>query len=88
MEHTLDVSALEPCEPLQLTLSTIRELPKGDYLKVLHRREPHPLFPLLQKSGFSWICRSGGEAGVEIYIWHRGDSVAEGDVSRTLTSTC
>ena len=47
MEHLLDVSTLEPCEPLELTLSATRDLSTGDYLKVVHRREPHPLFPLL-----------------------------------------
>ena len=83
MEHLLDVSTLEPCEPLELTLSAIRELPAGDYLKVVHRREPHPLFPLLEKSGFSWLCRPGGEAGFEIFIWHRGDRTAEGDIAKT-----
>ncbi|MCP3867644.1 MAG: DUF2249 domain-containing protein [Gammaproteobacteria bacterium] len=88
MEHTLDVSNLEPCEPLELTLSAVRELPPGDYLKVLHRREPNPLFSLLEKSGFSWICRPGLKTGFEIYIWHDGNNSAKSDVEDVLKPSC
>lgn len=51
MEHRLDVSELEPCEPLERTLAAITLLETGDYLRVLHRREPHLLYPLLEKAG-------------------------------------
>ena len=77
MEHYLDVSMLEPCEPLDRTLAAIQKLGEGDYLKVLHRREPHLLYPMLEQTGFSWRSMPGETTEYEIYIWHREDAVAE-----------
>lgn len=76
MEHQLDVSELEPCEPLQRTLAALQLLAKGDYLRVIHRREPHLLYPLLEKSGFQWRTRTGGKASFEILIWRQDDADA------------
>lgn len=77
MERLLDVSELEPCEPLQRTLAALQTLTQGDYLRVVHRREPHLLYPLLEKSGFHWRTRKGGKAGFEILIWPQHDQSAE-----------
>lgn len=77
MEHRLDVSDLEPCEPLERTLEAITLLQKGDYLRVLHRREPHLLYPLLEKGGFAWSTRHGRTSHLEILIWRQGDQGAE-----------
>lgn len=76
MEKKLDVSMLEPCEPLERTLAAVQELGAGDYLRVIHRREPHMLYPLLEKSGFKWRCREAESGLFTIYIWKDGDSVA------------
>jgi len=80
MEIQLDVSMLEPCEPLEQTLEAIRQLNPGDYLRVLHRREPHLLYPLLEKSGFLWRCRDDSSGGYEIFIWKADDVAAALDV--------
>jgi uncharacterized protein (DUF2249 family) len=77
MERQLDVSHLEPCEPLERTLEAIQTLQPGDYLRVIHRREPHLLYPLLDKGGFSWHTRPGDGPAWEIFIWQRGDTEAE-----------
>lgn len=77
MKHCLDVSDLEPCEPLERTLAAIALLKTGDFLRVLHRREPHLLYPLLEKGGFAWLTRSGETSRFEILIWRRGDKRAE-----------
>jgi len=77
MEHRLDVSDLEPCEPLERTLAALTRFEAGDYLRVLHRREPRLLYPLLEKGGFSWSVRSGETSQFEILIWRQGDQVAE-----------
>lgn len=84
MEKCIDVSSLEPCEPLERTLEAIRLLNRGDYLRVLHRREPKLLFPLLEKSGFRWVCQAGEASRVEVLIWRAGDARAEREAkSRT-----
>jgi uncharacterized protein (DUF2249 family) len=76
MEQVLDVSALEPCEPLEQTLKAVTDLGAGDYLKVLHRREPKLLFPVLEKLGFSWYCHQAGDAAYEVFIWRSVDEDA------------
>ncbi len=87
MEHTLDVSMLEPCEPLDRTLAAITELSAGDYLRVIHRREPHLLYPLLEKQGFFQRTVPGvGDSGFEIYIWRQKDSAAEAAVQSACLS--
>ena len=77
METCIDVSDLEPCEPLQRTLEAVRGLRPGDRLRVIHRREPRLLFPLLERDGFDWVCRPGEAGGFEILIWRAGDLEAE-----------
>ena len=87
MEQTLDVSNLEPCEPLERTLEAMRKLNAGDYLKVLHRREPHLLYPLLEKSGFSWRCQQGEVSKYEILIWCQDDQKAEHEALESINGT-
>jgi len=76
-EIVLDVSGLEPCEPLDRSLEAARALTPGRYLRILHRREPLPLFPLLEQLGCRWHCRTGTTAAFEIFVWRRGDAAAE-----------
>lgn len=85
MEIQLDVSMLEPCEPLEKTLEAIKGLCPGDYLRVLHRREPHLLYPLLEKSGYSWRCRDDMSGGYEIFIWKTDDAAATLDVDSSCS---
>ncbi len=72
----LDVSALEPCEPLERILEALPRLGAGDWLRVRHRREPRPLYGLLAEGGFRWWTRCD-ERGCEIRIWRDGDAGAE-----------
>lgn len=88
MERVLDVSMLEPCEPLERTIEVSRSLAAGDYLRVLHRREPHLLYPLLEKLGLRWHCQPLAAASFEIFIWRRNDGPAEGDVRQALAKLC
>ena len=67
---------LEPCEPLERTLEAIQQLEAGEYLCVIHRREPHLLYPLLEKSGFSWRCIEDQPDSYEIFIWRADDAAA------------
>lgn len=88
MEHVLDVSMLEPCEPLELSLQKSRELPPGDYLRVIHRREPHLLYPLLEKLDLTWHCQPLAAASFNIYIWRCDDHAAETEVRQVLAERC
>lgn len=73
----VDVRLLEPCEPLEQILAALHTLPNGDYLYVLHRLEPFPLYKMLEKQGFKWITRSVSlEIPFEIFIWRENDLIA------------
>ncbi len=76
-KHVLDVSQLEPCEPLEQILAALPNLQSGEYLHVLHRMEPHLLYPILNQNGYTWLTKSGPTTPVEIYIWHSNDTQAQ-----------
>ena len=75
-EILLDVSDREPPEPLELTLQAADQLHAGQYVRMLHRREPCLLYPNLKDNNFSYYQREGLSAAVEVFIWRKDDSVA------------
>jgi uncharacterized protein (DUF2249 family) len=76
MKITLDVSQLEPCEPMERILAALPTLQLGEYLHVLHRMEPHPLYPILTQQGYSWIIKVNKQL-IDICIWHNDDLIAK-----------
>jgi uncharacterized protein (DUF2249 family) len=76
-EHLLDVSELEPPEPLLKVLAELGTLAPGEYLRMLHRMEPFPLYPILSERGVEHDTRAASRSAYEVLIWHRGDTVAE-----------
>ena len=68
-EIFLDVSDLEPCEPLQLSLAAALALETGQYVRIMHRREPFPLYELLAEKGFTWYTRPGKQTAFEVWVW-------------------
>lgn len=73
----IDVSELEPPEPMEQILALVQQLKAGQLLRVRHRREPFPLYPLLEQAGYKHCCiRSGTEAFL-IYIWPHTTPVNE-----------
>jgi len=76
-ERRIDVRELEPPEPLEIALDMAHKLRPGEYLRMLHRREPFPLYRLLEQDGFRYRLYSGGEYPFEILIWRADDSEAE-----------
>ena len=80
-ERTIDVSQLEPCEPMERVLEAISTLQTGEYLHVLHRMEPHALYDILTRDGFAWLTKAGQVVPVEIYIWRSTDSEAAASVN-------
>ena len=78
--RVLDVSQLEPCEQMERILAALPDLHSGEYLHVLHRMAPYPLYPILTQEGYAWQTRLGEEVPVEIYIWRSTDAEAEAKV--------
>lgn len=73
MEHLLDVRFLEPPQPLERVIQALRVLRYGDSIRMVHRREPCLLFPILQRDGFAFKSRVVADDHVEIVIWHLQD---------------
>jgi len=76
-EVTVDVSELEPPEPLYRVLGALEELKPGQFVRMLHRMEPVPLYRILDDDGFDHLTQLGDDVAFEILIWRRGDAVAE-----------
>ena len=77
MDVPLDVSALEPPEPMRQILEALFDLADGDRLCVRHRREPFPLYDILQRMGYAWET-SGSEGRFQILIWRTDPPVTDG----------
>ena len=86
----LDVSMLQPPEPMEQALAAIETLAAGEYLCLLHRREPLLLYPVLEKRGFNYRMAldtpAGGHAPYRIYIWRSADTAAGARVEQTLAA--
>ncbi len=65
----LDVRELEPPEPLTSILTTLERMAVTQALKVLHRREPFPLYPILDDMGYDHRCWMLAEDDYRLYIW-------------------
>ena len=85
-EVLLDVSELEPPEPLTLTLEAAEQLQPGQYLRMLHRRDPCMLFGNLDDNHFRYFQRKGTITAVEVFIWAEDDFQAEAAVQAILDS--
>lgn len=66
--HLLDVSGLEPPQPMAAILEKIRDLGPDDVLEVAHHREPVPLYPLLEEAGFAHEIEKLGENSYRLRI--------------------
>lgn len=76
-EVILDVSGLEPPEPLEQGLAAVMQLRSGEYLRLRHRRRPCLLYENLQQRGFASETRAGLGVACEVFIWREGDAAAE-----------
>ncbi len=75
-ERVLDVRGLEPPEPLERVLDAVATLQPGERVRMIHRREPCLLYPLLEKRGFRYLAEAKSEDLHEIHIWREGDAEA------------
>ena len=73
----IDVSELEPPEPMEQILGRLRQLQAGQLLRVRHRREPFPLYPMLEQAGYEHYCIPIGTEFFLIYIWPHSSPVTE-----------
>lgn len=67
-ERLLDVRGLEPPEPMERALAAIAELGPGEALRMVHHREPFPLYAILSQRGFDYRTTVRPDGYYEILI--------------------
>ena len=72
----LDVSALEPPEPLLRAVAALERLPRGKVLHMIHRIRPCLLYPEAERLGFEADTRQGPGGRCEVFLWRRDDPEA------------
>lgn len=68
-ERLLDVRELEPPEPLERVLELLDTLAPDERIRMLHRRDPNLLYPILHREGFTWRTETTPEGEFVILIW-------------------
>ena len=76
---TIDVSELQPPEPMTEILTSLSKLAPLQCLKVIHSREPFPLYQKLSKAGWGHFCQmlpsnKGEFKSCHIFIFKESDS--------------
>jgi len=76
-EIVVDVHELQPPEPMQRVLDALDTLMDGQYLKIIHRMQPFPLYDILSDNGFKYKATDGEVSVFDIYVWRAKDKTAE-----------
>lgn len=64
----LDVTEMEPPEPMLAIIKALVQLPPEHRLDVYHRRQPVPLYPMLAQTGYCYQCIAI-DSHFQIQIW-------------------
>src|SRR5690554_436452 len=64
----LDVSQLQPPEPMMKILETLNQVDEKTCLLIYHHREPNLLYPKLEERGYQAFCNKLGEDHYKILI--------------------
>ncbi len=70
-ERLLDVRDLEPPEPLERVLAELDTLEPDECIRMLHRRDPHLLYPILEREHFAHETSVTDEGLIQVLIWHK-----------------
>jgi uncharacterized protein (DUF2249 family) len=78
-ELFIDVSEYDPPEPFEAVIELLKKMKKGDYIRMLHRKKPLPLFQFLQEHGFAYLLKETAENKAvhklwTIIIWKESDA--------------
>lgn len=68
-EISLDVSGLEPPEPMVRVLEALDQLAPQGRLRVRIDRQPVPLYQVLQRNGYSHLTSPCDDGRYEVLIW-------------------
>ena len=68
-ERVIDVRGLQPPHPMLKILDELDALPAGQVLRMIHHREPFPLYAALQELGFRYRTETPAPDRFDILIW-------------------
>lgn len=69
-EKRFDAREMEHPEPLEGILAMLPDLKTDEFILMIHRREPFPLYEILEKRGFQKEVNQISESHFEIRISH------------------
>lgn len=72
----LDVSELEPPQPMHMITAALQQLSTGDVLAIKHRRIPVPLFEMIA-GRFDYHYNEITSCHFQLYFWQYGDNGAK-----------
>ena len=75
-EIVIDVSDLEAPQPFEEILKQLKVLGSGEYIHMLHRKQPLPLLQMLEENGYAAVMRNGDSKPWEIFIWNTADPLS------------
>lgn len=75
-EITLDAREMEPPQPFEQATEILRQLQPGQYLRMLHRRAPYPLFEFSQAMELACEVLENSPATYEIIFYFPTDKQA------------
>jgi hypothetical protein len=70
-ERLLDVRDLEPPEPLERVLAEMETLGRRQRIRMLHRRDPYMLYPILEREHFAHETSITDDGEFHILIWRK-----------------
>ncbi|MDQ1363689.1 MAG: hypothetical protein QG652_1551 [Pseudomonadota bacterium] len=75
IEILLDAHEMQPPAPMELALDALQKLQAGEYIKMIHRMQPFPLYNILYDNGFTYKAVPGKVSAFDIYIWKASDKI-------------
>lgn len=82
-EVTIDVSELPPPEPMEIVMDKLDKIQAGEYIRMIHRMQPYPLYNILMDNGYRYKVDET-QSLIHIYIWKGIDKEAENHVKENL----
>jgi Uncharacterized conserved protein (DUF2249) len=72
-EITLDAREMVPPQPFEQATEILRQLQQGQYMRMLHRRAPYPLFEFCLAMGLSYQILESNSVPYEIVFYFPTD---------------
>jgi hypothetical protein len=73
VEITLDAREMAPPEPYDKATHILRKLQPGQYLRMLHRRVPYPLFEFCRALSLAYSVNEDATTACEVIIYFSTD---------------